>query len=100
MTTGNLKIRQEKRMMISGGVIQQIKKNILELKKKWLQYKFQFIKGLSQMSEICNSPYFFDRLSFSKNEILKKLKISSMAYALIQRVDKISILFFRIVYFS
>ena len=49
------------------------------------------------MSEICNSPYFFDRLSFSKNEILKKLKISSMAYALIQRVDKISILFFRIV---
>jgi len=57
-------------------------------------------KGLSQMSEICNSPYFFDRLSFSKNEILKKLKISSMAYALIQRVDKISILFFRIVYFS
>ena len=26
------------------GVIQQIKKNILELKKKWLQYKFQFIK--------------------------------------------------------
>ena len=58
------------------------------------------IMGLSQMSEICNSPYFFDRLSFSKNEILKKLKISSMAYALIQRVDKISILFFRIVYFS
>ena len=56
--------------------------------------------GLSQMSKICNSPYFFDRLSFSKNEILKKLKISSMAYALIQRVDKISILFFRIVYFS
>jgi len=34
MTTENLKIRQEKRMMISGGVIQQIKKNILELKKK------------------------------------------------------------------
>ena len=52
------------------------------------------------MSKICNSPYFFDRLSFSKNEILKKLKISSMAYAQIQRVDKISILFFRIVYFS
>lgn len=26
------------------------------------------------MSEICNSPYFFDRLSFSKKEILKKLK--------------------------
>ena len=25
------------------GVIQQIKKNILELKKKWLQYKFQFV---------------------------------------------------------
>ena len=26
------------------GVIQQIEKNILELKKKWLQYKFQFIE--------------------------------------------------------
>ena len=26
------------------GVIQQIEKNILELKKKWLQYKFRFIK--------------------------------------------------------
>ena len=25
------------------GVIQQIEKNILELKKKWLQYKFQFV---------------------------------------------------------
>lgn len=26
------------------------------------------------MSKICNSPYFFDRLSFSKKEILKKVE--------------------------
>lgn len=74
----------------------------IDLESKYNYYiaNNSLVEGLSQMSEICNSPYFFDRLSFSKNEILKKLKISSMAYALIQRVDKISILFFRIVYFS
>lgn len=74
----------------------------IDLESKYNYYiaNNSLVEGLSQMSEICNSPYFFDRLSFSKNEILKKLQISSMAYALIQRVDKISILFFRIVYFS
>ena len=43
----------------------------IDLESKYNYYiaNNSLVEGLSQMSEICNSPYFFDRLSFSKNEI-------------------------------
>lgn len=51
------------------------------------------------MNKICDSPQFLIDKVLVSVIFFKMLKICSITYALILRVDKISILFFHIVYF-